>query len=122
MIEIDSNIYFSVLFMAAVSVVFGVNFYYQRKARFYADEMLRDNPVEFNKQIKANAYRSLFSSLVWSAISLLILIWNYELIISGELSYAEGFFFGVDFLLGIFLIFWGVHQYYSEMKRTIKVQ
>jgi hypothetical protein len=83
--------------------------------------MLKDIPKEFNKQIKANAYVNLFSSFIWAFLVFAILAWNYEWIISGDYSLRIVIFFATDLLFGIFLIFWGIFGYRSQMKRLIEL-
>lgn len=119
--ENEPDILLSLLFLASVGILFGVNYFYQRKARFYADEILKDNPKEFNKQIKANAYRNLFSSLLWAFLVFLVFVWNYDWIISTEYNLGTVLFFAIDLLFSIFLIFWGIRGYRSQMKRIVEL-
>lgn len=119
--ENEPNILLSLLFIASVGILFGVNYFYQRRARFHADEMLKDNPKEFNKQIKAKVYRNLFNSFIWAFSVFAILAWYYEWLISAEYSLGIIIFFAIDILFGIFLLFWGIWGYRSQMKRRIEL-
>lgn len=59
-----------ILGLGLFAALFAVNYYYQRKARDYADDILRPLPEEYNKQITANAYRYLIGRSIWGLIFL----------------------------------------------------
>jgi hypothetical protein len=89
---------------------FAVDYYYQRKAGLYADEMVKDIPEEWNKRIKANAWRNLISRGIWGLLflSFIYIIWNVPDSVVWKIFL---------FLLGIILIIWGVTGFRGEMKK-----
>lgn len=111
MSEIVIKTFFGILALVILVLIGVGNNYYQRKARRYADEMLKDNPEEWNKRIKANAWRYLISRGIWGLLftSFIYNIWNVsqEIII-----FKLVMFFG-----GVLFIVWGIAGFWGEMKR-----
>lgn len=116
--ENSPNILLAIFVFVGILLLFVGNFYYQRKARFYADEILKENSKEFNKQITANAYICLVSRIFWGTVALVFTIWNIRKIETIELSW---WFFLIVFELvfALFFIVWGFLGYKREMKRKI---
>lgn len=96
--------------LVLVSLPF-VNHFYQKRANDYVDNLLKDNPVEYNKQIRGNAYRYLISRGLFGLFFLsgIYNIWSVELRI---VYYKIAFF-----LIGIGLIVWGIWSYKRELKK-----
>jgi sterol desaturase/sphingolipid hydroxylase (fatty acid hydroxylase superfamily) len=115
------DILLMILFLAAVGILFGVNYYYQRKAGIYTDELLRFDPLEFNKQIRGNAYRKLFSSFIWALLVLTLFFWKFESLVSGQMTAIEVVLLIIEFAFGVILVFFGVYGYRNEMKRLIEL-
>ena len=116
--DIASNIYL-ILFLVATPLLFLINHHYQRKARHYADEMLRGIPHEFNRQIKGNALTVLIRSVIWGALTVWLLIANLGYFVDGELSLTSQILLLIDIVIGIGIVLWGVWNYRVEMKRLI---
>ena len=91
--------------------LFVVNYYYQRKWQNSVDEMLADIPEEYNKQIKANAFRYLISRNLWGLlfVSNIYNIWKVE----SKIVYFKL----ILVLIGLALIVWGIYGFKSEMKK-----
>ena len=107
--------YFSVFLLTGFFVLlFAGNYYYQRKGRRYADEMLKNIPEEYNKQIKANAYRILISRIIWGLIFLSGVIWNFK----QTVAYGFSRLTALVIVLGLFFIVWGIFGFRREMKRV----
>lgn len=94
-------------------LLFAGNYYYQRKSRRYADEMLKSIPDEYNRQIKANAYRILVSRLIWGLIFLSGIVWNFQKII----AYGFSWLTVLSIAFGVFFIAWGILGFRWELKR-----
>lgn len=96
--------------LVLVSLPF-VNHFYQKRANDYADNLLKDNPIEYNKQIRGNAYRYLISRSLFGLLfaSSIYNIWNVEL----KTVYYKITFF----LIGVGLIAWGLWSYKRELKK-----
>ena len=111
MCEMVIKIIFGILALVIWILVVVGNYHYQRKARLYADELLKDNPEEWIKRIKANAWRCLISRGIWGLLfaSFIYNIWNVsqEIIIFKLIM-----FFG-----GVLFIVWGIAGFRGEMKR-----
>jgi hypothetical protein len=77
----------------------------------YAENLLKDNPAEYNKQIKVNAYRYLIGRSLWGLLFAASLydIWAVE----GKWVYFKLLFF----VIGLALIVWGVWGFKSEIKK-----
>lgn len=104
-------VFFGILAVAILIFSIVGNYYYQRKAKLYADEILRQNPAEWNKRIRANAWRHLISREIWGLVfsSFIFGIWNAP----------KTVLFSKLFLLviGIFFIVWGITGFRGEMKK-----
>lgn len=96
-----------ILFLA----LFVVNYYYQRKSQNSVDEMLAAIPEEYNKQIKANAFKCLISRILWGLVlvSNIYNIWKVESTIV--------FFKLILALIGLGLVVWGTYGFKSEMRK-----
>jgi hypothetical protein len=46
-----------------------INRFYQKRADKFADNLLKDNPPEYKKQVKGNAYRYLIGYWIWAILS-----------------------------------------------------
>ncbi len=104
-------IFFGILAIVIVLSSIIANYYYQRKAKLYADEMLKQNPEEWNKRVKANSWRHLISRGIWGLF--------FSSFIYGVWSSAKPVIFSKLFLLavGIFFIVWGITGFRAEMKK-----
>lgn len=111
MIEVVINAFFGVLALVILILIVVGNYYYQRKARLYVDESLRDNPEEWNKRMKTNAWRNLISRGIWRLLlaSFIYNIWN--------VSQRIIIFKLIMFFAGVLFIVWGIVGFRSEMKR-----
>ena len=78
----------------------------------YADELLEKYPKEYNKQIKANAYRYLISRIIWGILFLSRVVLNYQQILVDGFNWITG----TAAVLGIVFIIWGILGFRSEMK------
>ena len=93
-------------------LVFLAQYYYQRKALRYADELLEKYPTEYSKQIKANAYRYLISRIIWGVLFLSRVVLNYQQILVDGFNWITG----TAAVFGIVFIIWGILGFRSEMK------
>src|SRR5687768_5989902 len=99
MIEIVINAFFGILALVILILTGVGNYYYQRKARFYADQSLKDKPEEWNKRIKANAWRYLISRGIWGLL-LTSFIYNIRDVSQGIIIFKLILFFaGVLFIV-----------------------
>src|SRR4051812_24105555 len=108
------NYFTAFLLMAFFGLLFAGNYYYQRKSRRYADELLKDIPEEYNKQIKSNAYRILISRIIWGILFLSGIIWNFQKVLDHGFSWLT--VLAVTF--GVVFIIWGILGFRWEMKRV----
>jgi hypothetical protein len=108
--------FWGILALLIFGSTFIVGYYYQRKARLYLDETLKNDSVEWNKRIKANAWRHLISRGIWGLffVSFTYNIWN----VSGQVV----IFKLILFIVGILSIVWGIFGFRGEMKKLQDVK
>lgn len=109
----NTKIILSALAGILLSSLYFVNQFYQKRANDYADNLLKDNLIEYNKQIKANGYRCLISRCIWGVLFLSGFIFNFQAIISQGFRWITLFVF----LIGIVYIIWGIYGFKSEIKK-----
>lgn len=105
--------FYAYIVVAFFLLIFWAQYYYQKKSARYADELLRDFPKEYNKQIKANAYRYLISRIIWGGLFLSRAAYDYRQILADGFNWLTG----TVTVLGIAFILWGISGFRSEMKR-----
>lgn len=101
---------FSMLFLVAPFIV---NAFYQRRARRFADEILKANSSDYNRQIRANAVILLVRRSLWALFVLSVAILNFRLFLSEKL---EWWLAGV-ILLGLGCFAFGIFGYKTELKK-----
>ena len=95
-----------------------VNRFYQKRADDYLDELLKTNPVEYNRQIKGNAFRYLIGGTIWGLLFLSGFILNFRAVIAYGLRWQTI----VVFVLGVGCIAWGVWGYKKELRKIIELK
>ena len=103
-----------ILLIAFLILSFSVNYYYQNRARRYADEILKGMPEEYNKQIRATAYSNLIRQFIWSAYFVSSGIYG----IAHGLQLTDAFI--LFYLIGaVCFIVRGIWNFRKELKRRI---
>lgn len=95
-------------------LLYAVNFYHQRRAEKYADEILLSQPKEYNKQIKSRANIYLVSRILWGLLFLVSGIYNVYVNFQ-KLS----FLMLINFWAALFFIVWGVRSFRKELEKVI---
>ena len=91
---------------------FAVNFFYQRKAARRADDLLAENAVEFNRQIRANAVIVLVRRSLWGLFLLFVIFRN-----TGGVWGAGYWFTTMVILSGMACFAFGLRGYKTELGR-----
>ena len=105
--------FYGYIVVAFFLLIFLAQYYYQKKSSCYADELLRDFPKEYNKQIKANAYRYLISRIIWGVLFLSRAAFDYRQILVDGFNWING----TAIVFGIAFILWGISGFRAELKR-----
>jgi hypothetical protein len=102
-----------VIFMGTLflSLAF-VNYFYQKRADDFADNLLADNPIEYNKQIKGNAFRYLAKSIIWSFFTILLFVLYLHQ--SGNIFSPQAAF---SLFSGCGFVVWGILSCKKELKK-----
>jgi hypothetical protein len=107
--------YTIIIFIFAVGIfpfLWLVNYIYQKRADEFADNLLKHIPEEYNKQIKANAYRFLISRSIFGLIFACIGIYNVFAQTKSIYWFAVLY---LIFAIGFFA--WAIYGYKSELKK-----
>ncbi len=90
-----------------------VNYFYRKKSDRFVENLLADNPVEYNKQIKGNAFGYLISRSILGLFIVSSLIWNFPKVIAAGFRWDTLIFI----ISGILSILWGIRSYKTELKK-----
>ncbi len=91
-----------------------INRFYQKRADEFADNLLKDNPPEYNKQVKGNAYRYLIGYWIWAILSGFLGLYNIWNQSGTVLIYKI-----IYLMISLSLFTFGVWSYKKELKKLL---
>jgi hypothetical protein len=95
-----------------------VNNFYQKRGNDFADNLLKDIPEEYNKQIKGNAFRYLIKRSLFGLFICSSFVWNFRAILESGLNR----YIVIGLFCGVLSIIWGIYGFKSELKKLAELK
>lgn len=110
---IFQQIGFVVVIAIVATFYIPVSYMRQRMKRMSEADLLKNNPEEWIKQVKSNAYTQLVCRGLLGLFFIGFIFFNYKLIAENGIDYSVVLFF----VTGLAFIFFAVSGYKAELKR-----